>query len=144
MRHCIRRPKSPRSCWRWRKWGVGFSEGGKRLAIAYLPSLGRFLHSICHIFSIVDLERLRALERDTLYGVCRSLWVASLASVSALSLPLMRQWLGHQAILIVSLLWVSSMGLSVLWNSVANSCAACGLGSVIARTAAVLSVKNVI
>ena len=112
MWHCIRRPKSSRLCWRWRKWGVGFSEGGKWLAIAYLPSLGRFLHLICQIFSIVDLERLRALERDTLYGVCRSLWVASLASVSTLSLPLMQQWLGHHAILIVSLLWVSNMGLS--------------------------------
>ena len=118
--------------------------GGKQLAIAYLPSLGRFLHSICQIFSFVDLECLRALEQDTLYSVCRSLWVASLASVSALLLPLMRQWLGHHAILIVSLLWVSYMGLSVLWNPVANTCATCGLGSVIARTTAALSVKNVI
>ena len=69
--------------------------------------------------------------------------MASLARVSTLSFPLMQWWLGHHAILTVSVLWVSSMGLIVLWKFVAKIWAACGLGSAIARTAAVLSVKKV-
>ena len=69
--------------------------------------------------------------------------MASLARVSALSFPLMWQWLGHHAILIVSVLYVSSTGLIVLWKFVAKIWAACGLGSAIARTAAALSAKKV-
>ena len=82
--------------------------------MANLPSLGVFFHSICQIFSIVALECLRALEQDTLYGVWRSFCVAALASVSALSFPLMQQWLGHHAIRTVSVSCVSKIGLKVL------------------------------
>ena len=82
--------------------------------MANLPSLGMFFHLICQIFSIVALERLRALEWDTLYGVWHSFCVAALASVSALSFPLMRQWLGHHAIRTVSVSCVSKIGLKVL------------------------------
>ena len=82
--------------------------------MANLPSLGMFFHSICQIFSIVALERLRALERDTLYSVWRSFCVAALASVSALWFPLMRQWLGHHPIQTESVSCVSKIGLKVL------------------------------
>ena len=66
--------------------------------MAYLPTLGEFFHSFCHSLSIDDLACLLAFECDMLNGIWRSSSVASFASWSALSLPGMPQWLGHQEI----------------------------------------------
>ena len=60
VRHCTSRPNSSRSFLRCRKCGVGFSDGGRRFAAAYRPTLGLFFHSSRQSFSIDDLDRLSA------------------------------------------------------------------------------------
>lgn len=104
VRHCITRPKTSRLFLRFMKCGVGLREGLILLAIAYLPTLGEFFHSVCHSLREDNLARLLAFEYVTLNGVCLWSSVASLANLSALSLPRMPQWLGHQEIDIFRLL----------------------------------------
>ena len=90
------------------------NEGGIQLAIANLPTLGVFLHSSCHSFSVVLLDWRFALECVTLKWIWRSNEVAFfLASLSALSLPGMSQWLGHHATEIDRFSCVSRMGHNV-------------------------------
>ena len=104
VRHWMTRPKTSRLFVRFLKCVVGLREGLSLLAIAYLPTLGEFFQSICHSLRDDDLARLFALEYVTLKGIWRSSSVASFASLSALSFPVMPQWLGHQEIDIFRLL----------------------------------------
>ena len=95
---------------------MGLRDGFILLAIAYLPTLGEFFHSVCHSLMVDDLARRLALEYVTLNGVCLPSSVASLANLSALSLPSMPQWLGHQEIETFRLACVVMSGLMVWWN----------------------------
>ena len=85
-------------------------EGGIWFAIAYLPTFSEFIQSVCQSFNVVLLALLLAFVWETLKGVCRSRSVASFANWSALSLPGMPQWLGHQAIDTERFLWVVRRG----------------------------------
>lgn len=76
---------------------MGLRDGVIRLAMAYLPVLGVFFQSFCHILTTVLLDLRFALDLVVLKGIWQPSVVASLARVSALSLPGMPQWLGHQA-----------------------------------------------
>ena len=67
-----------------------------RLAIAYLPVMGVFLHSFCQILVIALLDLRLALDLVVLKGIWHPSDVASFAKESALSFPGMPQWLGHQ------------------------------------------------
>ena len=60
VRHCVMRPKISRLSLRFLKWGVGLSEGLILFEIAYLPTLGELLHSICQSLRVDDLARLLA------------------------------------------------------------------------------------
>ena len=141
VRHWINRPNSSRLLLRLRKWLVGVSDGLSLLAMAKRPSLGELDHSFCQIFPMVLLALLLALDRVVLNGIWHSSFVASLASASALSLPGMSQWLGHQASEIERLVFVSSICVTCLWKFSAKCCAELGLGSAVARMAAALSEK---
>ena len=142
MRHWMTRPKISRLDLRFLKCGVGLRDGLNLLAIAYLPTLGEFFQSICHILREDVLALLLALEYVALKGVWRSSSVASFASLSALSLPEMPQWLGHHDIETFRFSWFVSRGLMVWWNLRAKNCEVLGLGSVIAVMVAALSVKK--
>jgi hypothetical protein len=87
VRHCSVLPKSSRLAFRVRKWWVGFSEGGRRLAIAYRPVREVFRHSWFHSFVADIFTRRRAFVRVTPIGDSSARSVASLASLSALSFP---------------------------------------------------------
>ena len=110
-----------------------------RLAIAKRPVLGDFFQSCCHSNSVLLLALLLALDRVTLNGIWRPSDVASLASSSALSLPRMSQWLGHQDIVMVKLGWFSRRGRIVWWNCREKYWAGPGLGSAMAVMEAALS-----
>ena len=65
--------------------------------------------------------------------------MASLASSSALLLPGMSQWLGHQDIVMDKLGWFSRRGRIVWWNCREKYWAGPGLGSAMAVMEAALS-----
>ena len=115
-----------------------------RLAIAYLPVLGVFLHSFCHNLVMAPLDLHLALDLVVLKGIWHPSEVASFARELALSLPGMPQWLGHQDIVIQRLGCVSRRGHIRLWKLSVKYWADPGFGSMIALTAAALSEKNMI
>ena len=86
------------------------------LDMANLPVLGVFFQSAHHVLRVDNLAHLLALEWVTLNGIWCSSSVASLASWSALSLPGMPQWLGHQEIDIKRFSCVVRRGRITWWN----------------------------
>lgn len=104
----------------------GEREGGNLLAIAKRPDRADFFHSWVQSLVVMAFARLSALVRVVLMGAFRASSVAFLARESALSLPWMFEWLGHQerVMLIVGLV---DMRLVMVWEKVAeNSCPAEG------------------
>ena len=122
---------------------MGFREGAMRFAIANLPTFGVFFHSICHSLVIAFLVLRLAFDLVVLKGISHLCVVASLARVSALSLPGMPQWLGHHATVKERFGCVSRRGRMWLWKLRVKYWAGLGLGSRMALTAAALSEKKV-
>ena len=141
VRHWVNRPNSSWLLLRLMKWLVGESDGLSLLAMVKRPSLGELDHSFCQILVMVLLALLLVLDRVVLNRIWHSSFVASLASASALSLPGMLQWLGHQVNEIERLVCVSSMCVTCLWKFSAKCCADLGFGSAVARMATALSEK---
>ena len=101
VRHWTSRPKTSRWSFSVMKCFVGFRDGGILFDIANLPLRGAFCQSRTHAAWVEALARRRAKALDVLIGAFQASYVASLASSSALSLPLILQWLGHHATSIV-------------------------------------------
>ena len=120
---------------------MGESDSLSLLVMAKRPSLGELDHLFCQILAMVLLALLLVLDQVVLNGIWHSSFVASLAGASALSLPGMSQWLGHQVSEIERLVCVSSMCVTCLWKFSAKCCAELGRGSAVARMAAALSEK---
>ena len=129
VRHCSTRPNTSRLFLSFSKCLVGFRDGFSRFAMANLPTFGECFHSICQSLRTDDLARLLAFEWVALNGIWQPSSVASLASWSALSLPSIPQWLGHQEIETLRFSWVSRSGLMIWWNLIAKNWAVLGLGS---------------
>ncbi len=72
--------------------------GWSLLAIAKLPPLGFFSHCFLHVRMVTSLARRRAFDLEVVIGPFPARLVASLASLSAFSLPSMSVWLGHHDI----------------------------------------------
>ena len=77
-----------------------------------------------------------------LKGIWQPSSMASLASLSALSFPLIPQWLGHHKMEILRFSCAFSRGCMVWWNLSAKKLCCLGLGSMMVVVAAALSVKN--
>ena len=79
--------------------------GWSLFAIAKLPFFGLFSHWFFHVRAVTSFARRRALDLDVDIGPPLARVVASLASLSAFSFPLMPVLLGHHEI--VRRLWGS-------------------------------------
>jgi len=97
VQHWTSWPKT--SCWSFSamKCFVGFRDGGILFDIANLPLCGAFCQLRTHAAWVEALAHRRAKALDVLIGAFQVSCVASLASLLALSLPLILQWLGHHA-----------------------------------------------
>src|SRR6266567_1740547 len=95
VRHCTVLPKISRSSSSLRKRRVVFSVGWMRLDMAYLPCIERLFHSRSHGLSGAFLALLMALLRVTPMGAVLASLVASLASSSAFSFPVISWWAGN-------------------------------------------------
>jgi len=114
VQHCIRRPKN--SCWSLSsvKCFVGLRDGGILFEIVNHPFFGVFCHLQAHAACMVALACHRANALDVPIGAFHAICVASFASSSALSLPCILQWLGHQLISIVHVVLLLR-NLAILW-----------------------------
>ena len=67
------------------------------MAIVNLPLQGDFCQSQIHADLVVAFALQRANTLEVPIGTLQANWVASLASLSALSFPRMLQWIRHHA-----------------------------------------------